>query len=112
MTETFIYKPTTESSRSHKPRVREIKLGHGYKQIAGDGINNNLENWDVTFVVNDTVKTSINTFFKNAKGYISFYWTSNEKNATQKKYLCPEWSILPLGSNKYKITAKFEEWPI
>jgi len=114
MTETFStsIKATVESVRSQEPRVRETKLGHGYSQISGDGINNNLEVWELTFQCNSTDKSTVDTFFKTAGGYIPFYWTSNESGATKKKYLCRRWSIKPLGYNQYIINASFEEWPI
>ena len=103
-------KPTTASQKSHTPRVKSIAFGNGYKQIYGDGINFNLEKWSLSWTVNDTDKQTIEDFFIAAKGYIYFNWTSTESGATQKQYLCPSWSIQPLGVNNYVVSASFEEW--
>lgn len=111
MTATFpSIKPSTSSSKTKTPRVKSIQFGNGYKQIYGDGINNNLEVWSIGFTVNDTNKQSIETFLNSSAGYIPFYWTAPENGSIQKMYLCTTWNVVPLGRNIYSITANFEEW--
>ena len=104
-------KPISASQRSQKPRVKRVQFGGGYFQIAGDGINNNLEKWNLTFVLDDTDKQTVEDFFLATNGYDFFNWTSQEAGATQKEYIVPEWNIQPLSSSNYQITCTFEEWP-
>jgi len=112
MAETFpsTIKPTTSSNRSQTPRVKSIAFGNGYLQITNDGINNNLEKWNLSFILNDTDKQTVEDFFDTAGGVNFFNWTSPEFGASQKQYLCPNWNIQPLGQNIYQITCTFNEW--
>ena len=103
-------KPENSSNRSQTPRVKMISFGNGYRQIAGDGLNANLEKWSLIFVLNDTNKQTVEDFFLATNGYDWFYWTSPEAGANQKKYIVPSWSIQPLGASMYQITCSFEEW--
>ncbi len=112
MTTTFpaTIKPTIASQRTHKPRVKEVKFGNGYRQVWGDGINSNLEDWKLSFIVTDANKTIVHNFLNTANGYIHFNWTNPESGATQKQYTCPSWTVVPLGRNQYNIQATFKEW--
>jgi phage-related protein len=113
MTTTFpsTIKPVTSSSRRQTPRVKSIQFGNGYKQITGDGLNSNLEKWDLTFMLNDTDKQTVEDFFSVTGGYNYFNWTSPETGATQKQYIVTTWSIQPIGVQTYSITCSFEEFP-
>ena len=104
------YKPTIASQKATKPRVKIIAFGNGYKQIVGDGINNLMEHWNLTWIVGDTGKQYIEDFFLTEAGYNYFNWTSNENGATLKQYICPQWNIQPIGNDNYQISASFEEW--
>ena len=102
--------PTIATQKQHQPRVKSIAFGNGYLQIAGDGINNNLEKWTISFILSDTDKQTVEDFFNTEGGYNYFNWTSPENGATQKQYLCPSWSISSFGANKYQISCVFNEW--
>lgn len=111
MAETFTYVPSMSSVRHRAPRIKQTKFGNGYRQVYGDGINYNLETWDMVFTVNsDSDKTAIDNFFNTHGGYTYFDWTNPETGATQKQYTCPSWSITSLGAGNYTISAVFEEW--
>ena len=112
MAETFpnTIKPTTSSNRTNSPRTKSIAFGNGYMQITSDGINNNLEKWSLTFILEDADKQIVEDFFTTAGGINYFNWTSPELDAIRKQYLCPQWQINPLGSNVYQITCTFNEW--
>lgn len=110
MANTLTYDPTIATQKTHTPRVKSIAFGNGYMQIAGDGINSNLESWSLSWIVNDTDKQSIEDFFNTTNGYDYFNWTSPENGASQKQYLVTSWNINPLGANFYNISAQFKEW--
>lgn len=104
-------KPTIQSRRSQKPSVKRTQFGNGYFQIAGNGINNNLEKWNLTFTLNDTDKQTVEDFFLATNGYDYFNWTSQEAGAVEKQYIVPEWNIQPMGADNYTVTCMFEEFP-
>ena len=111
MANTFTYSPTIASQKSHEPRVNRVDFGNGYYQLVGDGINSNLEKWNLIFIVEDTEKQAIEDFFLNEGGYNYFNWTSDEAGAVQKQYICSSWNIQPMGASTYQISAIFEEFP-
>lgn len=103
-------KPTIATQKSIQPRVKSIAFGNGYKQIYGDGINSMLEMWNLTFILDSTNYSTINTFLETAAGINYFGWTAPTPSATLKYYICPNWSTTGLGANKYQITCTFEEF--
>ena len=111
MAETFNYNPTIQSQKNNTPRVKRQPMGNGYFQITGDGINSNLEKWNLTFIVNDTDKQAIISFFETTGGYTYFNWTSDEIGAVEKQYIVPNWTLQPIGGNWYNINCMFEEFP-
>ena len=111
MANTFSYDPTVSSQLKQSPRVKKIQFGNGYFQITGDGINSNMETWNLGFIVGDTAKQAIEDFFIAEGGYTYFNWTAPMNGATQKQYICPQWNITPLANNNYNISALFTEFP-
>jgi phage-related protein len=114
MAETFTYQPTKDSARSMAPRVKQIAFGNGYKQIYGDGINANLESWELTFKAAAAEAVAIDSFFDSHGGYTPFNWTAPESGAVLKQYLCPSWRKAPAaeGGGWFIVTATFEEWAV
>lgn len=111
MANTFTIEPTIASRKSHEPRVKRAQFGNGYYQIVGDGLNADLEKWSLTWILDDTDKQTVEDFFTTEGGYNFFFWTSPENGASQKAYICPKWSVQPMGADVFTITAEFEEYP-
>ncbi|MCP5854454.1 phage tail protein, partial [Klebsiella pneumoniae] len=48
MADTFTWCPYIEPTGSGTFRVRSAQFGNGYRQVAGDGINNEVQSWPLT----------------------------------------------------------------
>lgn len=104
--------PTIASMKTVEYRVKRVQFGNGYYQIAGDGINNNMEEWSVQWeALSATDKETIIAFLEARGGYDNFTWTAPDSSATAKSYICPGYELYGLGGNRYTISATFQEWP-
>jgi len=118
---TFTYAPDWGASLKMAPRVRRVAFGDGYEQRAGDGINNNLQTWDLTFSKRtDTEIEEILAFLTVAGGVALFDWEPPAGGYVAGGYLlsdyvdgklfvCPEWSRSFDAYNNSSIKATFIE---
>ena len=108
MADTFTYEPT-EAHRVNQPRQKRTQFGNGYVQKYEDGINANLDKWELTFKNRTSIIGAIDTFL--AGNYNTFFfWTPPAPSATVKSYECVQWKLKPLKGGVYMITATFVEW--
>jgi phage-related protein len=91
---TTTYQLTNNISVSKKLRVKEIEFGDGYRNVIGDGINQDIEEWNLEFVPMDsTTALTLEGLLKNSlngtANYLSWtppgesstkYWTAHEIN--------------------------------
>lgn len=92
-----------------KPRVNNIKFGDGYEQRVAHGINNNPENWSISFTNREeTEALEIDAFFKTHGGVTAFDWTPPGASEALK-FKCQEWTKVKHNGNLYSLTAKFEQ---
>jgi phage-related protein len=106
------YRPVVQgTTKTSKPRVIKNAFGDGYSQRTVDGINANLQTWNLTWTKLEADIDTIESFLDDHGGYIAFYWTP-ERESTQRKFICPEWSrtyILGKDDGIDTLIAKFEE---
>ncbi len=103
---TFSFIPNFAIALTKKPRLLEARFGEGYSQITNDGINNNPEGWQLSFVgLTDAEADAIEDFIDENVG-MPIEWTPPRK--TQKKYICREFSRTHQEeeSNEIKITLE------
>lgn len=115
---TFTYMPDWGASLKMTPRVRTVAFGEGYEQRAADGINNNLQTWDITFSKRtDTEIEAILAFLTLAGGVSSFDWLPPsggyvlgdyllEDYLIGRRFICREWvrSFDAYSSSSIKAT--------
>ena len=71
----FIWAPDYGVKVARKPAIRTIQFGDGYKQEMSVGINQNPEEWDVSFSeLNETEAMQIDLFLQDRKGVEPFRW--------------------------------------
>jgi len=102
---TSTYKLSRNLSCNKKLRVKEIEFGDGYRNVIGDGINQDIEEWSLEFRPMDSTSIyNLETLLKNSlngtANYLSWtppndtvtkYWTAHEIN---KRYLANNfWQI-------------------
>jgi phage-related protein len=66
--ETFTWCPKIDASSAPEYRTRSSKFGDGYEQVAGDGINNRVDSWSLTFVVGKAAALDIKAFWTATAG--------------------------------------------
>lgn len=103
--------PDQGATKTPRVRVRANAFGDGYEQRVGDGINNVMEDWSLSFTLRTkTVIQSIDTFLKSQAGVLAFDWVTPDGGAS-KKFICKEWSASYIHDGDCSLTAKFEQRP-
>lgn len=90
MPNTFTFVPVYGASDETQTRVKTAQFGDGYQQRAGDGINNVLRAWNLTFSKTTNDMASITAFLENEGGVTSFLWTPPRGN--QGLWICQSWN--------------------
>ncbi len=108
MADQFTWCPLIEPTGTGTFRVRAAQFGDGYRQVAGDGINNLSESWPLTFKGTSAYITEILSFLKARKGYIAFTWTP--PLGEQALWTCETYGSNPLGGGMHTLTATFEQY--
>jgi phage-related protein len=100
--------PDYPASLSKAPKVLEVKFGNGYVSSVKDGINNIVQNWELTFsYMCDADALILEAFFDNLAGTTPFDWTPPGKSAG--RYVCKEYARSHVAEDNNTITAKVEQ---
>lgn len=108
MTETFTWRTIGQPQGTVTLRRLVAQFGDGYRQAAGDGINNKVQSWPVQCVGRDAAEAkAIVEFFDRHHGYKSFYWTPplGERGLFEVVTYNPS----PVGGGIYTISATFQQ---
>jgi phage-related protein len=105
--ETFTWCERLGVTSSPEYRTRSSKFGNGYEQVVGDGPNNKVEVWPLTFVVREAVALDIKEFLDRHAGFKSFFWTPPLGELSFYRASAP--SISPNGAGFYTLTTTFTQ---
>lgn len=105
--ETFAWCERLGVTSSPEYRTRSSKFGNGYEQVVGDGPNNKVEVWPLTFVVREAVALEIKAFLDRHGGFKSFFWTPPLGELSFYRASAP--SISPNGAGWYTLTTTFTQ---
>ena len=109
----FIWTPSYNQSAEISPRVLAVRFGDGYTQRIPDGINNNLLNLDLTFENrSEKEATAIAHFLNVRRGAEPFAYTPPSPYATQKLFICKNFTSTFVFNDNFTVNAKFEETPL
>ena len=104
--------PDKTLTRNNKPRVIKIQFGDGYEQRVQEGINNNTQNFSVSF--NNRPKAEIDdimAFLDNKAGTTAFDFTYPDTNASGNertvKVVCEDYTQTYSFDDFYSCTATF-----
>lgn len=109
MADVFNWLPDDKPSGKFDHRVREVRFGDGYRQIAPDGLNAREQSWPLSFDRHETVIAAIQNFLDAHLGEW-FLWTPPGSNAVQGKYICTGYSKQPYSGDNERLTCTFEEF--
>lgn len=74
------------------PKVRVAKFGDGYEQRVAEGINNNPQQWQLTFSKRSGTDVDGVYDFLQARGAVeSFQWTPRGE-ASPRWFVCRKWT--------------------
>lgn len=87
--------------------VSRIRYGDGYEGALGEGMNEKIQDWPVTFVGTDAEIIPIRDFFDQHRGYVRFQWTP--PLGVQGWYRVESYTIIPSSAGNAKITATLHQ---
>lgn len=100
---------TPDCILKRKPRVLSAQFGDGYGQDSPDGLNANLQTWELTF--EDIYKhdgIAIDEFLTARKGAEAFEWTTPLQETLAFK--CREWDVKPTNKSRLlTVTCTFTQ---
>lgn len=73
MVDTFIWRTMGTPKCTDSTNVNEAKFGDGYTQLSSNGINNNSETWELTYIGEKEEIVKVRTFL-NSHIIHSFKW--------------------------------------
>ena len=104
--ETFTWPTQRGDSPDIKYRVRTAQFGDGYKQEAGDGPNNKVDSYPITYTGPQAkVKAAID-FLDRHGGAKAFLWTT--PLGELGLFSCKNPIPTPMGGGVFKLTATFD----
>ncbi|KAA8712950.1 phage tail protein [Pseudomonas cannabina] len=104
--ETFTWPTQHGDAPDISYRVRTSQFGDGYKQQVGDGLNNKLDSYPVTFSGNQERVLAIMAFLDRHAGAKAFLWATPLGQVGL--FTCKNPVPTPMGGRIFKLTATFE----
>lgn len=106
---TFSYDADYGITKRMKPAVQNVQFGDGYSARYANGLNTQLEAWDVRFSARDeTEANAIDDFFAAAGGVDPFVWTAPGASDSIN-VICQEWTKSQDTPGRFTIQATFQE---
>lgn len=105
MTDTFTWRPTSQSASTVTGAVKRARFGDGYTQRSADGLNHVSRSYQLTFVAPKEAMEPLIAFLETHLGQ-SFYWDAPRGFGL---YACDSWSEADLGGAVLSVTATFEQ---
>lgn len=103
----FNYQPTYGAAVAHGPRVRVAQFGDGYEQRVADGINTDMQQWQLMFVKATATIAAIDAQLAGYGGVTRFTWTPSGRS--EIKVVCREWSRSYTDKGVDTLSAKFDQ---
>ena len=103
---TFSWPAHSDPTANTRYRTLSAQFGDGYKQSVGDGVNNEINSWPLTFKGLEHEIIPIRDFLREHQGFKPFYWKPPLESEAFL-FEVPEFSLVPLGGRAYTLTATF-----
>lgn len=107
MTDTFTWQVTGESSGGSEFKTNRTTFGDGYSQEIADGINNEYQKWNVTYVGDYDEIDDVIAFLRAHYGARSFYW--KPPFSPIGFYRCKKFNPIKQGGKVWTMTMEFEQ---
>lgn len=107
MAERFRWRATGQPSGTMAFRRLTAQFGDGYRQVAGDGINNKVQSWPLTFMGKKEEMAALKDFLDRHAGVKSFLWTP--PMGAEGYYEATTYSLIPQGGDVYSVSVTFQQ---
>lgn len=105
------------SSKNQANRVLVAQFGDGYAQFSNDGINANIDKWDLVFVplqdgipVGTTYYTKMLTFYNAVTVVNWFYWTPLGETVPKKwRIVKDSYKPTPVSASAWQIAFSISQ---
>jgi phage-related protein len=105
--ETFAWLPT-QATLKRKPRTLNARFGDGYEQRAQDGLNADLQVWEVKFEnCHGPIALAIDDFLAARGASEAFLFTT--KRGETLTVLCRSWEVADADKRTAMVSATFEQ---
>ena len=105
---------TRVSQSSTKRRINRVircQFGDGYAQTRPDGINNLVDEWDLTFeALNSSERSSMQTFLDTIGAWDYFTWTPVGETVSKKFKVVDGYTESPQSGDLYTISFTARQW--
>ncbi|WP_397448127.1 phage tail protein [Pseudomonas sp. NA-150] len=105
--ERFTWPTQSGDSPDISYRVRTSQFGDGYKQDVGDGPNNKVQSYPITFTGTKQQVLEVMGFFDRHAGSKAFLWATPLGDVCL--FTCKKPIPTPMGGGVFKITATLEQ---
>jgi len=103
--------PDYSSPVNFEPRVLKAGFGDGYQQRTADGLNSNMETWELSYdELTDAEVKILLDFFAGLNAVANFSWQSKYSNVA-KQYVCQKWGAVPVGQDVNRFSASIRQVP-
>lgn len=99
MHQIFEWSPLVETAGSSAFRILSSRFGDGYQQSVGDGINNKIQSWNLTFKGSAEKIADIKFFLDQHKGYLPFRWSPKNSCGQLLLWDCKEYQESNISHN-------------
>lgn len=106
-----IISPSYGSSKDTKTRVQRTPFGDGYSQRSGDGINNVIDFWKLSWDLLSIQKINLlEKYFRSRMGYKSFQWSAiRDIDERPKRFISESWNRGFVGAQDDSFSVTIEE---
>jgi phage-related protein len=104
--ETFTWNTEAQADGDVAFAQRSTQFGDGYKQIAGEGLNNESQTWPISTVQLKAEALKVAAFLRRHKDGKAFLWTP--PLGELGLYTCAGFKPINAGGAAWRIAATFE----
>lgn len=105
--EEFTWSPRISAKGASNFRVLKAQFGDGYSQQVGDGINTEVQSWELEFTGPESYVNPIVSFLRRHKGYKAFTW--RPPLGDTGLFTVDSMQVGAVGRGIYTISATFQQ---
>lgn len=99
--------PSQNSKKSRKFRTLSLQFGDGYKQDTPDGINYQIDTWDLVYEnLDGATYSNVSAYFDSVGSFTTFTWTAPGDSTSKTWKVSPNgYQVNTLSGNVYTVST-------